>query len=46
MFLLIPTNQFKKDVKALKKRSARNEGFIVGFLAELEINGAAGIDKK
>jgi mRNA interferase YafQ len=46
MFTLIPTNQFKKDVKALKKRSAKNAGLIVGFLIVLEKNGVVGIDKK
>jgi mRNA interferase YafQ len=46
MFNLIPTNQFEKDVKTLKKRSSKNFGLIVGFLAELEKNGVAGIDKK
>ena len=46
MFNLIPTNQFEKDVKILKKRSPKNSGLIVDFLVELEKNGVAGIDKK
>jgi len=46
MFALIPTNQFKKDVKVLKKRSANNEELITDFLTELAKNGASGIDKK
>jgi mRNA interferase YafQ len=46
MFTLIPTNQFKKDVKALKKRSAKNSNLIVGFLTILAESGAASIDKK
>jgi|GEM_PF-3953258 len=43
MFALIPTNQFKKDVKVLKKRSANNEELITDFLTELAKNGASGI---
>ncbi|MBB3054491.1 type II toxin-antitoxin system RelE/ParE family toxin [Mucilaginibacter gotjawali] len=46
MFTLKPTNQFKKDVKAAKKRSAKNVELIVDFLEKLEENGVAGIDKK
>ena len=46
MFRLIPTNQFKKDLKTLKKRSVTNTDLIVNFLIELEKNGASGIDKK
>ena len=46
MFSLIPTNQFKKDIKTLKKRSEKNAGLIVDFLIELEKNGVAGIDQK
>ena len=46
MFTLIPTNQFTKDVKRLKKQSTKNAGLIVGFLGELEENGAAGLNKK
>ena len=46
MFVLKPTNQFKKDVKAAKKRSEKNAGLIIGFLEKLEIAGVAGIDKK
>jgi mRNA interferase YafQ len=46
MFILIPTNQFKKDVKTLKKRSAKNSDLIADFLIILEKDGASGIDKK
>ena len=46
MFVLIPTNQFKKDVKALKRRSSKNEKLLIDFLAKLEENGAANIDQK
>jgi mRNA interferase YafQ len=46
MFALIPTNQFKKDIKVLKKRSAKNASLLTDFLTELERNGAVGIDKK
>jgi mRNA interferase YafQ len=46
MFVLIPANQFKKDVKALKKRSSKNEGLITDFLTELARDGASCIDKK
>ncbi|HEX3384758.1 MAG TPA: type II toxin-antitoxin system YafQ family toxin [Mucilaginibacter sp.] len=46
MFTLIPTNQFKKDVKALKKRSVKNADLITDFLTKLEESGAPGIDKK
>jgi mRNA interferase YafQ len=46
MFTLIPTNQFEKDLKKLKKRSVENAGLIVDFLTKLEKNGAVGIDKK
>ena len=46
MFSLIPTNQFKKDVKALKKLSAKNADLLIDFLSELEKDGVIGIDKK
>jgi mRNA interferase YafQ len=46
MFTLIPTTQFKKDVKLLKKRSEKNTDLIVDFLGELAKNGALGLDKK
>jgi mRNA interferase YafQ len=45
MFTLIPTNQFKKDIKTLKKRSTKNGALIIDFLVELEKEGAVGIDK-
>lgn len=45
MFSLIPTNQFKKDVKTLKKRSRKNAGLLIDFLIELRKEGVAGIDK-
>jgi len=46
MFTLIPTKQFEKDVKILKKRSDKNATLITNFLVELQKNGAIGIDKK
>ncbi|WP_295649662.1 type II toxin-antitoxin system YafQ family toxin [uncultured Mucilaginibacter sp.] len=46
MFTLIPTNQFKKDLKTLKKRAIKNEGLIIDFLTILANDGAKGIDKK
>lgn len=46
MFALIPTNQFKKDIKTLKKRSPRNSVLIIDFLSLLEKNGVVGIEKK
>ncbi len=46
MFALIPTNQFKKDVKLIKKRSVKNAELLSAFLIELEKEGAIGIDKK
>ena len=46
MFALIPTNQFKNDIKVIKKRSAKNADLLIEFLTKLEISGAAGIDKK
>jgi len=35
MYTLIPTNQFKKDLKLLKKRSEKNAGLIISFLEQL-----------
>ena len=46
MFTLLPTNQFDKDLKKLKKRSFKNEGLIADFLTLLEQNGALGIERK
>ena len=46
MFILKPTNQFKKDVKTAKKRSTKNSDLIIDFLEKLELDGVAGIDKK
>jgi len=46
MFVLKPTNQFKKDVKIILKRSSRNSTFISDFLEKLQIEGVLGIDKK
>ena len=46
MFVLVPTNQFKKDVRALKKRSSKNENLITDFLKVLVENGVVGVDQK
>jgi mRNA interferase YafQ len=46
MFTLIPTHQFKKDIKTLKKRSGKNVALLIEFLAQLEKTGVAGIEKK
>lgn len=46
MFVLIPTNQFKKDIKVLKRRSSQNIEAITTFLLNLEQHGVAGIAKK
>ena len=46
MFILKPTNQFKKDLKVLIKRSVKNEDLITEFLIKLQMNGAEGIEKK
>ncbi|QKJ30882.1 type II toxin-antitoxin system YafQ family toxin [Mucilaginibacter mali] len=46
MFTLIPTNQFNKDVKILKKRSAKNADLLIDFLSTLQQKGVIGIDKK
>lgn len=45
MFILTPTNQFKKDAKKVIKRSAKNFDLIEDFLEKLKIDGASGIDK-
>jgi mRNA interferase YafQ len=46
MFVLKPTNQFKKDTKKVIKRSAKNALLITDFLEKLQIKGAEGIDEK
>ena len=46
MFKLIPTNQFKKDLKKIKKQSAPNFSSVTDFLEALQAEGAVGIDKK
>lgn len=46
MFILKPTNQFKKDAKKVIKKSAKIFDLIEDFLEKLKINGAIGIDKK
>lgn len=46
MFVLKPTNQFKKDFKSIIKRSAKNAILITDFLEKLQINGVLGIDIK
>ena len=46
MFILKPTNQFKKDFKLIKKRSAKNAELLTFFLKELVLKGAIGLDKK
>jgi len=46
MFTLIVTNQFKKDVKTLKKRSKKDINLLADFLELLEKTGVNGIDKK
>nr|MBC7611744.1 type II toxin-antitoxin system YafQ family toxin [Pseudopedobacter sp.] len=46
MFTLIPTHQFKKDVKKIIKRSSKNIDLITDFLEKLEIDGVNAIDKK
>lgn len=46
MFTLKITGQFKKDLKAIKKRSHQNHELIFSFLSELKENGAVGLDKK
>jgi len=46
MFTLKLTNQFKKDVKTVKKRSPKNAELISDFLEKLQVNGVAEIDRK
>ncbi|HET8828308.1 MAG TPA: type II toxin-antitoxin system YafQ family toxin [Pelobium sp.] len=46
MFKLIPTTQFKKDLKKIKKQSGTNFTSISGFLEVLQLDGALGINKK
>ncbi len=46
MFKLKPSNQFKKDVKTVKKRSAKNGDLITRFLEHLEETGVKGIGKQ
>jgi len=46
MFILNPTKQFDKDVKLMKKRSAKNGLFIKDFLKLLQIDGASSIPFK
>ncbi len=46
MYRLIPTTQFKKDLKRIKKQSNISFLLISEFLKKLTIEGALGIDKK
>ena len=46
MFILRPTNQFKKDVKTVLKRSTKNAKYISDFLDQLQVDGVDAIDKK
>ncbi len=46
MFILKPTNQFKKDAKKVIKRASKNLGLIEDFLEKLQDKGASGIEKK
>ncbi|RZK92859.1 MAG: type II toxin-antitoxin system YafQ family toxin [Pedobacter sp.] len=46
MYLLKPTNQFKKDIKSVIKRSSKNAIFISDFLEKLQVAGVLGIGKK
>ena len=46
MFKLNFTNQFKKDLKVLIKRSIKNDSLIRDFLVQLQKSGVARIDKK
>ncbi len=46
MFVLTITGQFKKDLKAIKKRSSKNHQLVFDFLSELKVKGATGINKK
>ena len=45
MYKLIPTNQFKKDLKKIKKQSGINFNLIFDFLKKLENSVAVGIKK-
>ena len=45
MFELRPTNQFDKDIKLMKKRSAKNIPFIKEFLSLLQVDGVTGIER-
>lgn len=46
MFTLIPTNQFKKDLKKVLKRSKNNFSLITEFLEKLTNDGVNGIELK
>jgi mRNA interferase YafQ len=46
VFTLIPTHQFKKDVKRVLKRSHDNHLLITEFLEKLERNGVEALDRK
>jgi len=46
MFTLIPTNQFKKDLKKALKRSKNNLPLISEFLERLSNDGVSAIDLK
>nr|WP_294900616.1 hypothetical protein [uncultured Pedobacter sp.] len=42
MFTLVPTNQFKKDLKKIKKQSGVSFSAISDFLEDLQLKGALG----
>ena len=46
MFRLEYKNQFKKDLKLLKKRSVKDFNILLQFLKKLESSGCNGIPKK
>lgn len=46
MFELSFTNQFKKDLKLLKKRSPENFNTLNQFIKQLAVSGFSSIDKK
>ncbi len=46
MFRLIPTHQFKKDIKRVLKRSQDNHFVITEFLEKLQRNGVDELEKK
>ena len=46
MFRLEYKNQFKKDLKLLKKRSVKDFNILLQFLKELQDSGCDGIPKK